>query len=230
MKETKLRHQMILLSALVLCASVPVQAQKQQEIPVIVTFADDAANLIGSDGNGSYASRQDRRLKSFIGLGGQLRFMTADSVNRAISITPPDFWCFPFLDTTPVKGNMITLGEDTDGDGVLTAEQLDPGIGARLDLMSMVSGQTTRAGLMLTWRTGTAADSTVWRIRWGGGEVIDGSHATVLNVTCVVAKKAWLISASSSDYAAVGIASSDSLTACGVYSLPFTMLVEVASR
>ena len=206
--------------------STPLYAAQQQEIPAIVSLADPIdlpGARITSDGLGSY-SNADAKLKAFLGLGGQLRFLTWDSPTRSIKVDFTGYASLPFSGAQLVHGNILTLGEDTDGDGVLTPKQLDPGArGERLNLLNIPVGETRRAGLHLRFPVGSGKSAKTWQIRWGGGEQIAGATAGLVTVQRLSAD-AWLISATPTDLAAIGVANA---TPVGVYSMPFALLVEI---
>jgi hypothetical protein len=205
-----------------------IHAAQQQEIPVVVTLADpgDLPGVrISSDELGSY-SKADARLKAFLGLDGQLRFLTWDSPDRTISVDFPDDGLLPFSGAQFVHGNMVTLGEDTDEDGKLTAKQLDPGAqGERLNLLNIAVGGTRRAGLHLRFPVGSFKSAKTWQIRWGGGETVPGAAAGLVTVERLSAT-AWMIFAGDTDLAAIGIANSAPVA---VYPMPFCLLVETAN-
>lgn len=211
-----------------------VEAAQKQEIPVLVTLADPedtAGARIFSDGLGTYSQRTDAKLKSLIGLDGQLRFQTYDSPTRSVTVSFTGYTAvngaLPFSGAKKVQGNIVTLGEDTHGDGMLTAVQLDSGAkGERFNLLSsdFLPGQTRRIGLQLTFPIVNGRTTQNWRIRWGGGETVGGVTADLATVQRV-STSAWMIYADDNDKAAVGL--SGSTTPTGVYSIPFGVLVEI---
>src|SRR5262249_13405696 len=148
MKTTNLLKLMPTSAALALAiiagpGSSRVNAGQQQEIAVLVTLADRVdlpAVRIFSDGLGTYSQKTDAQLKAFIGLDGQLRFQTYDSPTRSVKVDFTGYvgvnGALPFSGIQNVQGNIVTLGEDTDGNGVLTTNQLEPGSkGERFDLL-----------------------------------------------------------------------------------------------
>lgn len=241
-----LRHRVTLTSSLALgalldSAFIPPTVQAAPgDKPVTVTFADTTEDiaalheLIGpelgldittlrilSDGEESYNQTVDRKLKAFIGLGGQLRLQTGDSVSRAITVLSPAS-CLPGGE---VKANLVTLGEE-DGDGVLTPEQLNAGSqGDGLDLLAMPVPSSTRVGLRLHWRAGSAKNPVVYEIRWGctEAESAAGFHATSAHITRLSTND-YLIWTNEGDGAIIGRTGT---TPCIVHTMSICVLVTV---
>jgi len=123
----------------------------------------------------------------------------------------------------------VTLGEDTDGNGVLTSAQLDAGSqGERFDLRNskFLVGQTGRIGLQVTFPITVGRTTQNWRIRWGGGETVGGFTASLVTIKRLSAT-AWMIYPEGNDRAAV--AQTGNATTVGLYSMPFCLLVETAN-
>jgi len=222
------------------------EAAQPQDVPVVVKILEPngptdvirisgdlvRTALLGTETFSTYDQKLDLQLKSFIGLDGQLRFHTYDSPTRStqvnftsyVGVTPG----LPFTDARLVQGNIVTLGEDTDGNGVLPSAQLEPGSrGERFNLLSLnfVPGQTRKIGLQLTFPIGLGKTIKNWRIRWGGGETAGGFTAGLVTVQRLSAST-WMIYAgdSDSDRAAVTVGGA---TTVGVYRMPFSLLVEI---
>ena len=140
---------------------------KKQEIPVSVTFRDSGTDGVQSDGGGAYTRKPGDKVKAFIGMGGQLRLQTWGSRTRTLLLNFPSLPVECSLASGSVHGNLITLGEDTDDDGVLTPEELEGDKGHRLDLLAMDTGSdnSKKAGLRISFPN----DGT-WYVRFGGGE------------------------------------------------------------
>ncbi|MCH8219054.1 MAG: hypothetical protein IH892_20025 [Planctomycetes bacterium] len=150
---------------------------KKQEIPVSVKFDDLDTDGVKSDGNGPYV--KEKKVKVFIGLGGQLRLSMWDSRRRSLhldftgafeDVCLPDFDDSTFADLDRV--GMATLGEDEDGDGMLTPAQLDPGSqGDRFDLTGMTPESSARIGLRILFLD---FNGTVWVLQFGDLEGLTG--------------------------------------------------------
>ncbi len=193
---------------------------KKQEISVSVTFRDGTDDRVKSDcatGDCPYTRERGNKVKAFIGLGGQLRLGTWDSTVRSILLNIPASACT--LQGGFGHANLVTLGEDTDDDGVLTPEGLEGDIGHRLDLLAMDTGSdnSKKAGLRITFPVPDNKNGDHWRLIFGGG---DAGLVTVTRVS----DSEWTIEAGVDDLAAL-VRSGQGQEPCDHVSMPFLITV-----
>ena len=188
---------------------------KKQEISVSVTFRDDVGDGVKSDDGGPYTRERRNKVKAFIGMGGQLRLNTWDSTVRSILLNIPASDCT--LQGGFGHANLVTLGEDTDDNGVLTPEELEGDKGHRLDLLAMETGSSTNAGLRITFPVPDNKNGDAWYVRFGGGEE---GLVTVTRESDSV----WTIEAGVGDLAALARWGQEP---CAFVSMPFLITVEI---
>jgi hypothetical protein len=195
---------------------------KKQEIPVSVTFRDDVADGIYSDGKGPYTRTRRNKVKAFIGLDGQLRLQTWDSTVRSILLNIPKVSGCP--DGEFGHANVITLGEDDNDDGILTEPQLDP-FGDRLNLLAMDIGaeNSTKAGLRFVFFVPNSKNGEHWYLRFGDDQ--SPPQAGLVTVTREN-DSVWTIEAGDGDLAAL-VRSGQGQAPCAYVSMPFSIAVEL---